>query len=111
MPKIFCQLLHNYTFTLTAALGIEEVQFNGAELIVYPVNESMYEVQFQTSNNLGDLAISVYNTLGQQMYIGTLEETADGYKTQVALPGVATGMYLVRVSNGTFSTVKRIIVK
>jgi len=101
----------DYTVTLTAELGVEEVQFNEADLIIYPIGQSTYEIQFQTAEDLGNLEITVFNTLGQQMYSGEFLANNDGYKTQVALPGVASGMYLVRVSRGSFSTVKRIIVK
>jgi len=55
--------------------------------------------------------VDVYNILGQKITNTKMNVFENGYKTTLDFEAVATGTYLVKVFNGAFSTVKRILVK
>ncbi|PVW14801.1 GEVED domain-containing protein [Marixanthomonas spongiae] len=102
----------DYTVTIIdPTLSVGQQEFNNTDVVIYPVSDKTYEVTFNTSTDFGTIDYTVFNTLGQQITAGEMETGSDGYKTNVNLANVATGMYLVKLNNKTFSTVKRLIVK
>lgn len=102
----------DYTVTiLDGTLSTAQNDFNSASLAVYPLEGRLYEVLFQPRTDLGDMNVAVFNALGQNLLNSEMKFQGNAYKTQLDFEGVATGTYLVKVSNGNYSTVKRVIVK
>ncbi len=102
----------DYTVTiLDGTLSTAQNDFNTAAFMVYPLENKMYELLFQPKTDLGDMKVTVFNTLGQQIMMSEMRFQGNAYKTQLDFEGTATGTYLVKVSNGNYSTVKRVIVK
>ncbi|PKP24684.1 MAG: hypothetical protein CVU03_11405 [Bacteroidetes bacterium HGW-Bacteroidetes-2] len=102
----------DYTVTLLdGILSVGQNEFYDAEFLVYPIDARMYEVLFQSKIDLGEMNVDVYNILGQKITNTKMNVFENGYKTTLDFEAVATGTYLVKVFNGAFSTVKRILVK
>lgn len=102
----------DYTVTiLDGTLSSAQNDFNSASFAVYPLEDRLYEVLFQPKSDLGDMKVAVFNALGQKLIDAKMNFEGNAYKTQLDFEGVATGTYLVKVSNGNYSTVKRVVVK
>lgn len=102
----------DYTVTLLdGTLSVAQNDFYDAEFLVYPINTRIYEVLFQPKTDLGEMSVEVYNILGQKITNAKMNVFENGYKASLNFEAVTTGTYLVKVFNGSFSTVKRILVK
>jgi len=100
----------DYTITLVT-LSVSDSEFYNTELVIYPVSSDMYQLEFSTVQDFGTLYTEMYNTLGQKVYSNELDRTSSGYEAEMDLTSVSAGVYLVKVFNTEYSTVKRIIVK
>jgi len=101
----------DYTVVVEPNLSIEDDEFNKAKLLVYPTTDSNYEVKLNSSYNFGDLKVEIYNTLGQVVLKDDMTKNSSSYSTELNFKNQATGVYMAKVFNGTFSTVKRVVVK
>ncbi len=102
----------DYTVTIIDPdLAIGQQDFNNTDVLIYPVSNKIYEVSFNTTTDFGTIDYEVFNTLGQKITTGDMDNGNDGYKTIINLASVASGMYLVKLYNNEFSTVKRLIVQ
>ena len=101
----------DYTVVVESNLSIEDDEFNRAKLLVYPTENSKYEVLLDSSYNFGDLKVEIYNTLGQVVLQDDMSRNNSSYSTELNFKNQATGVYMAKVFNGTFSTVKRVVVK
>ncbi|RFN57847.1 GEVED domain-containing protein [Marixanthomonas ophiurae] len=102
----------DYTVTITDPnLAVGQQEFNNTDVLIYRVSNKIYEVSFNTTTDFGTINYEVFNTLGQKITAGNMDNSNDGYKTTVNLASVASGMYLVKLYNNEFSTVKRLIVQ
>lgn len=101
----------DYTVTIVnEVLGIGENDFNHGILLIYPISERNYEINFNSTANFDNLSYKIYNTIGQKITEGNMVPDERGYKAVVNLSNIARGMYLVNVRNGKFTTVQRIII-
>lgn len=101
----------DYTVTILDPLSVTQNELYDATLLIYPVEGKMYELLLQTKQNIGDLNVTVYNTLGQQLYDTEMNYDDAEYRKQMNFESFASGTYLVKVHNQEYSTVKRIVVK
>jgi len=102
----------DYTVTLLdGTLSVAQNDFYDADFLVYPIGTRIYEVLFQPKTDLGEMSVEVYNILGQKITSAKMSVFENGYKTLLNFETVTTGTYLVKVFNGSYSTVKRILVK
>ena len=101
----------DYTVNVMTTLSIQDEDFNTSNLSIYPISEGTYEVNLIGNANFGDLDVEVYNTLGQVVLSRNMNQSGNSYKTTLDFTNKADGFYLVKVFNGTLSTVKKIVVK
>jgi hypothetical protein len=93
-------------------LGLEEQVIRNSELIIASIGENLFEVTLRSDYD-GTAYASIYNMLGQQLGVKTLEKEGNAFKVQLNMSAAASGVYLVRVG-GTSTTAyqtARIIVK
>jgi hypothetical protein len=101
----------DYTVVVEPNLSVEDDEFNKAKLLVYPTENSRYEVLLDSPHNFGDLKVEIYNTLGQVVLEDDMTRNNSSYSTELNFKNQATGVYMAKVFNGTYSTVKRVVVK
>lgn len=65
---------------------------------------------FNSTTDFGAFDYEIFNTLGQKITTN-MDNSSNGYKATVNLASVASGMYLVKLYNNEFSTVKRLVVQ
>lgn len=59
----------------------------------------------------GATTIDVYNTIGLRIYTASVTSAPEGTAMVIDRTALAQGTYLVRISNGTYSVVRRLIVE
>ncbi len=92
-------------------LEINDTTFNSKDLIIYPVNAKVYEINYSMIANLGDISYRIFNTLGQEITNGKMLVDDSGYKTTVDLNTASNGVYFVELSNESHKVTKRFLVK
>jgi hypothetical protein len=102
----------DYTVTiLDGTLSITQNDFYDASLIVYPLENKMYEVLFKLESDLGEMKVDVFNALGQKVLNTQMRFEGTSYRARLDFEGKAGGTYLLKVYNGNYSKVKRVVVK
>ncbi len=85
------------------AVGIEEkAEF---EFIVYP-NPSRGTITVQISESIGDYQLSILDVMGREVYTGL----GNGPTSSYTLNGLASGKYMLRISNNSFSKTQSIVI-
>ncbi len=92
-------------------LGVGEEFEDGSELIVINQGNDQFKAQLLTTNITNKLAITVTNMLGQTLTSHLLENNGKGYEYTLDMSYVASGVYIVRIGNNKYESVKRIIVE
>ena len=92
-------------------LSIEDAQFNNGEFNVLPIGNRNYQILFETSEDMGDLQYAIYNTIGQQVFSGTMNNEGNRYTAQVSLSEVPVGVYFFNITDGSGKASKRVIVR
>jgi hypothetical protein len=102
----------DYTVTiLDGTLSTAQNDFYDASLIVYPLENKMYEVLFKLESDLGEMKVDVFNALGQKVLNTQMRFEGTSYRARLDFEGKAGGTYLLKVYNGNYSKVKRVVVK
>lgn len=92
-------------------LGVGDNLPNNAELYVVHQGNNQYKVTLPTTTVTDRLTFSVYNMLGQNLSSFRLDNNGTGYEYDLDMSYVQAGVYIVKIGNGEFGGVKRIIVK
>ncbi len=93
-------------------LGVIGEDFvDGSELIVINEGNDQFKAQLLTTDVTNKLSITVTNMLGQTLLSHLVENTGNGYEYNLDMSYVASGVYIVRIGNNTYGSVKRIIVE
>jgi len=92
-------------------LSIEDAQFNNGEFNVIDTGNRNYQILFESTEDLGDLQYSIYNTIGQQVFAGPLNNEGNRYTAQVSLTEVPVGVYFFNITDGSGKASKRVIVR
>ncbi len=100
----------NECYLFGEVLGTTDVALEQSNLLIYPLENRVYEINFATQEDFGNMSYKVVNMLGQEISRGDLPVQSNGYKTSVNLGTSANGVYVVEVSNGTQSVSKQILV-
>tara|TARA_R110000850_G_scaffold150497_1_gene273284 strand:- start:197928 stop:200855 length:2928 start_codon:yes stop_codon:yes gene_type:complete len=102
----------DYTVTIMdGILSTTANDFYNTDLVIYPLEDKIYEMLFSSQTDFGMLRIDVYNALGQKVLNSEVSQNENVYSSQLNFEGKATGTYLVKLYNGSFSKVKRVVVK
>ena len=95
-----------------ALLGtIGEDFVDGSELIVINEGNDQFKAQMMTTKVTENLVLTVKNMLGQTLLSHLVENNGKGYEYDLDMSYVASGVYIVRIGNNKFGSVKRIIVE
>tara|TARA_R100000306_G_scaffold62424_1_gene69989 strand:- start:14808 stop:16985 length:2178 start_codon:yes stop_codon:yes gene_type:complete len=92
-------------------LSVGDAAFNSGDFFIIPASQKMYDVTFTTNDAYGDISYEVYNTIGQKLDAGMMDNAGNEYKTRLNMGASPVGVYFVRLSNGEFTATKRFIVK
>ncbi|OXA94885.1 zinc-dependent metalloprotease [Flavobacterium hercynium] len=91
------------------SLGTTNPELKEDAFAVFPnPNKGSFTVQFQSKSLLG-VKVYVHDVFGKNVYADTFESSAD-FSQKINLPGIAAGVYLVTVVDGSQKMVKKIIV-
>ncbi|GER59149.1 T9SS type A sorting domain-containing protein [Patiriisocius marinus] len=91
-------------------LSTNDVEFNSGEFNILPIGSKQYDLDFNTPRDFGDINYTVYNTIGQKVTAGNLENRGNEYVARMDMSAAVAGVYFVVVSNGEFQATKRVIV-
>lgn len=103
----------NDPFTIeidNTALATNDVAFNSGEYKIIPAGSKQYDIDFTTIRDFGDINYAVYNTLGQKITDGSLENRGNQYVARMDMSSAVVGVYFVVLDNGEFQATKRVIV-
>ena len=85
---------------------------DGSELIVLDQGNDQYKLQLLTTEITDRLEMSVTNMLGQTLAYYRLDnENGQGYEYNLDMSYASAGVYIVRIGNENYGSVKRIIVR
>lgn len=103
--------VHDYTVNIIdSSLSVEENTLGEFNIISQGNNQFL--INLATSQFSERLAVEVFNMAGQKLLYKTLEnETGNGYEYNLDMSYAASGVYVVRLGNNEFGTVRRIIVE
>lgn len=92
-------------------LGIDDNSLGQEGLLIYPLQDRMYEVFYSTNNDFGNMSYKVFDILGKEYAAGSLQSQSNGYKAAFNMSAAATGVYVVKISNGGESVSKQILIR
>jgi len=92
-------------------LSIDDNNFTERQLLVYPISNKVYEINYSTNFDFGAISYRVMNVLGQTVANGQLTNSANGYKATVDMNTNSNGVYIVEISNGSQKASKKILVR
>lgn len=85
---------------------------DGSELIIINQGNDQYQLQLLTTQVTERLELTVMNMLGQTLLSRRVDnESGNGYEYNLDMSYVASGIYIVRLGNKDFGSIKRIIVQ
>lgn len=97
-PIANCTTSVDVTVTVTG-VGIEDGLFDG-QISAYPnPSNGTFMLEFEQSE-IKDLEISVFNNLGQKVYVERLEDFVGSYRQGIQLSTVPAGVYHLRITDG-----------
>ena len=92
-------------------LSVDDNTFSDAQLFIYPVGNRVYEINYSTSVDYGDVSYRMVNILGQAVATGDMTNNGIGYKATVDMNAMAAGVYIVELSNGSRKASKKILIR
>ncbi|MDT0556477.1 proprotein convertase P-domain-containing protein [Patiriisocius hiemis] len=93
-------------------LFVEDQSFpDGSELIIVDEGNDQYRLLLNTTSVNNTLLMSVTNMLGQKLSQYPLDNTGNGYEYLLDMSYVASGVYIIRLGDENYSSVKRIVVR
>jgi hypothetical protein len=92
-------------------LSIDDNNFTERQLLVYPISNKVYEINYSTNFDFGAISYRVMNVLGQTVANGQLTNNGIGYKATVDMNTNSNGVYIVEISNGSQKASKKILVR
>lgn len=94
----------------TQTVTLSNPDFGLVDLVVFPnPNRGNFTVKFDNHSNL-NVNIQVTDIQGRSVYQNQFA-AQDLFQKEIQLPNVPTGVYMVKVSNGEFQEVKKILVQ
>lgn len=91
-------------------LSVADLDING-EFLIKNLGNDQFEISITSDTLIEDLDLNVFNMMGQNLLWKTLKKEGDSYKYTLNMSYAASGVYLIRVQDGTSATVKRIAVE
>lgn len=91
-------------------LSITDIELNG-EFLIKNLGNDQFEISISSDKLTEDLDLNVFNMLGQNLLWKTLKKEGEYYKYNLDMSYAASGIYMIRVKDGSSATVKRIAVE
>ena len=103
---------NDYIAFFGTPLNIDDQVFETADFVIYETDRNIFDVNL-LSDFGGNVAISVFNLLGQQLVFNNLDKSGGVYNYQLDMSFAPKGVYLVQFKdvNGGGKMTKKIIVK
>lgn len=92
-------------------LAVGDAAFNSGDFSIIRSGQKEYDITFSTNDEYGDVSYEIYNTIGQKVYAGMMEQNGNVYVKHVTMSASPVGVYFVKLSNGEFQASKRVIVR
>ena len=92
-------------------LGTIDTSFSDTQLLIYPISDKVYEINYSTTVDYGDVTYRVVNILGQEIARGDMTNNGLSYKATVDMTAQSSGVYIVELTNGTLKASKKIFVR
>lgn len=101
----------DYTANI-GTLEVDDYSIKNADLVITSLDKKEFEITFTTAYE-GNLYVAVYNVLGQQIGIKTLNKIGSSYKVKLDMGEAASGVYILKLGGTDTTAYKtgRIIVK
>jgi len=80
-------------------------------LLIYPISNKIYEINYSTTVDYGDVKYRVLNILGQEIAKGDMSNNGLSYKATVDMTAQSNGVYIFALTNGTLRAAKKILVR
>lgn len=93
-----------------AAASVDTFELDG-DFSITSDDNNFFNVLLNTTSVRERLNLRVYNTLGQQLLWKTLEHNGTGYQYNLNMNYAATGVYIVKLDNGSKTNSMRIVVE
>ncbi len=90
--------------------SIDNNTITNNNLLIKTEDNNQFKVILNTTTRYDNIVITVYNTLGKRLVYHKLNYNNNHYSYDLDMSFVASGIYLVRIGNGRFGAVKRILV-
>jgi CARDB len=92
-------------------LGTIDTNFSDTQLLIYPISNKVYEINYSTTFDYGDVTYRVMNILGQEITRGDMSNNGLSYKATVDMTAQSYGVYIFELTNGTLRASKKILVR
>lgn len=92
-------------------LSVDDNTFTDSQLFIYPIDDRIYEINYSTTADFGDVSFRMVNVVGQEVARGELTNNGISYKATVDMSANASGVYIVELSNGANKASKKILVR
>jgi len=99
------------TFCYTGTAGIEDESIYANDLIVAETSEDQFDISWKSDTYKEQLIFTAYEMTGKKIAYYKLKNVDGKYSYHLDMSYAPTGVYIVKVSNGDFAKVKKIIVK
>mgnify|MGYP003810965993 FL=1 len=87
-------------------VGINSSSLNGFNYSISP-NPATSEIDLYSEKTIRDATISIINSVGKEIYFAKRDLEL---KNRILLPVLQKGIYFVRISDGSVSSVRKLIV-
>jgi hypothetical protein len=91
--------------TITAVLGTSAALTRAVSVFPNPSNTGSFNLEIHNANAKQALGVEITNLLGQRVYSGTAK---DNFTNKLDLSGLASGIYTLKVKNGSEYTMQQI---
>jgi len=92
-------------------LGITEATLVDGNLLVYPVQDRTYELNYKTAGEFENMNYRVVNLAGQVIHQGIMQTADNGFRAQIDMAAQADGVYIFEVTNGDQRAFKKLLVR
>ena len=96
---------NDFTANITAFLNVEEQQINRGDLLVSTLDNNNFNIQLNTEFD-ESLFMGVFNTSGQQLTYKPVAKIEGGYRINLDMSSMPSGVYFIRLGSSNPSTFK-----
>jgi len=109
---VLCEaVFSNVSTSADAMVGVESDFASKSSLTVYPnPSTGQISVSFEVTNQ-SSYTLEVRNMIGQSIYEELISDFSGSYNTQLSLSDYAKGIYIVSLSNGAESLIKKVAIQ